>query len=126
MNEPLPAPPDNPCLTCGACCAGYRVSFHWLELASAGGTVPDEMTGQLTPHLVHMLGTHGRQPRCCALEGTVGQRVSCGIYPLRSSPCRDFRYSGQDGIHDERCEKARARHGLPPLVRMPGGDGIPP
>lgn len=109
----------NPCVTCGACCVTYRASFHWLELASAGGTVPDELAEQLTPHLAVMKGSNGRNIRCCALDGTVGERVSCRIYPQRSSPCRDFRYSGQDGLYDERCEKARARHGLPPLMQPP-------
>ncbi|MEG6657786.1 YkgJ family cysteine cluster protein, partial [Pseudomonas aeruginosa] len=25
---------DNPCLTCGACCAHFRVSFYWGECRS--------------------------------------------------------------------------------------------
>lgn len=117
--RPMSTTDHSPCLTCGACCATFRVSFHWLELASAGGTVPDDLAAQLTPHLAVMRGTHGRHVRCCALDGTVGNQVSCRIYPQRSSPCRDFRWSGQDGLHDERCEKARARHGLPPLMPAP-------
>ncbi len=44
----------NPCMTCGACCAHYRVSFYWGESSEApGGFVPIELTEQ-----VH--------PRCCA------------------------------------------------------------
>lgn len=115
--RPMSTTHPSPCMTCGACCATFRVSFHWLELASAGGTVPDELTAQLTPHLAVMHGTHAGQGRCCALDGAVGKQVSCRIYPQRSSPCRDFRWSGEDGIYDERCEKARARHGLPPLMQ---------
>lgn len=108
-----------PCLTCGACCVTLRASFHWLELASAGGTVPDEYTVPLSSHCVAMQGTVQKPMRCCALEGTVGEHVSCRIYPLRSSTCREFRYSGQDGLYDERCEAARARCGLPPLMLPP-------
>jgi Fe-S-cluster containining protein len=109
----------NPCVTCGACCVTYRASFHWLELASAGGTVPDELAEQLTPHLAVMKGSNGKNIRCCALDGTVGGRVSCSIYPQRSSSCRDFPYSGENGVYHDRCEKARARVGLPPLMQPP-------
>lgn len=111
-----PATATNPCLTCGACCATYRVSFHWLELRSGGGTVPDELAGQLTPHLAYMQGTNGKRIRCVALDGEPGCNVACTVYEHRPTPCREFRYSGEDGIRDERCEQARARHGLPPLV----------
>ena len=31
---------SNPCLSCGACCAFFRASFHWLETTSA----PDGVT----------------------------------------------------------------------------------
>lgn len=109
----------NPCLTCGACCVSFRVSFHWLELASAGGVVPDELTGPLTPHLAHMQGTNSRRIRCVALDGDIGCQVACRIYEQRPSPCREFPWSGQDGLVNERCERARAQHGLPPLVAAP-------
>jgi len=31
---------SNPCLSCGACCAFFRASFHWLETAAAYGLPP--------------------------------------------------------------------------------------
>ena len=38
----------HPCLTCGACCAYFRVSFHWSEADPAlGGRVPFELTAPL-------------------------------------------------------------------------------
>ena len=43
------------------------------------------------------------------LTGTVGVRAACGIYEWRPNPCRELE-PGSDG-----CERARARHGLPPL-----------
>lgn len=50
-----------------------------------------------------------------ALQGEIGHSVRCSIHPLRASPCRDFQASWVDGVHNERCDRARAAHGLPPL-----------
>lgn len=106
----------NPCITCGACCAFYRASFYWTEASpAAGGSVPPELTEQLTPFMAVMKGTNSSKPRCICLHGNIGEQVHCNIYPQRSSVCRDFNYSGQHGLPDERCEKARAAWGLPPL-----------
>ncbi|MEZ5448631.1 MAG: YkgJ family cysteine cluster protein [Thiolinea sp.] len=106
----------NPCLSCGACCAFFRASFYWAEAdAAAGGLTPAHLTEALTPHRVVMRGTNQPNPRCIALEGEIGHLVCCNIYPLRASPCRDFQASWVDGIHNEACDRARARHGLPPL-----------
>ncbi len=41
----------NPCMTCGACCAYFRVSFYWAEADDAGGLVPSALTEPLTPFL---------------------------------------------------------------------------
>ncbi len=110
----------NPCIACGACCAFFRASFYWTEAdATAGGSVPQELTHQLTPHLVVMKGTDSSQPRCVCLRGTIGEQVQCAIYPLRSSVCRDFPFAWQDGIANERCDRARAAWGLPPLESNP-------
>ncbi|WP_245574997.1 YkgJ family cysteine cluster protein [Chitinilyticum litopenaei] len=57
-----------------------------------------------------MRGTEQQPVRCSALQGSVGAMVSCSIYAARSSTCRDFRAG------DERCNAARARHGLPALA----------
>lgn len=106
MAEPSP----HPCLSCGACCATFRVSFYWGETASDSYAVPLELTEQLTPFHATMRGTNQQPPRCVALSGTVGQQVSCSCYERRPSPCRDF------AAGDARCQQARARHGLPPLA----------
>ena len=109
---------SNPCLACGACCAFFRASFHWLETtASDDGTVPVEMTVPVTRHLVTMRGSDRSKPRCNALMGEIGTAVHCSIYEKRASPCRDFQASWVDGQHNERCDRARAAHGLPPLPR---------
>ena len=121
----------NPCLSCGACCAYFRASFYWAEADDGGGTVPAELTTQISPFLRAMNGTLGREPRCVALHGTIGQATMCTIHPLRSSSCRDFVPSYEDGQHNPRCDAARAKHGLPPLapahwdVPVTSPDGIP-
>jgi Fe-S-cluster containining protein len=122
-------PPDaaaNPCITCGACCAYYRASFYWGETdASRGGTVPAGMTEKLNDFRAVMRGTNQPIPRCIALLGQIGQSVGCSIYELRASVCRDFKVSWEDGLRNERCDKARAAWGLPPLeppVTMPAGE----
>lgn len=106
----------NPCLACGACCAYYRVSFHWSEAERfLGGTTPTELTVRVGPHRVAMRGTCGTSPRCVALIGEIGRDVRCTIYERRPSPCREFAASWANGTHSERCDRARAAHGLPPL-----------
>lgn len=114
---PVQDQPIHPCLKCGACCAYFRASFYWSEAddASPGG-VPVEMTQQLTPHLRVMVGTNQAKPRCTALDGVIGQQVLCRIHPQRSSTCRDFAASFEDGTHNPRCDSARSAYGLPPLT----------
>lgn len=119
METMEPVPPveaANPCITCGACCAYYRASFYWAETdAAADGTVPAQLTEKLNDFRAVMRGTNGSNPRCIALIGQIGQSVGCSIYPLRASVCRDFKLSWENGVHNERCDKARAAWGLEPL-----------
>jgi Fe-S-cluster containining protein len=106
----------NPCISCGACCAFFRASFHWCETDPAlGGTVPAELTEKLTEHRVVMKGTDCSKPRCIALQGEIGVDVRCTIHPQRASVCREFPYSWENNEYHDRCDKARAAHGLPPL-----------
>lgn len=108
----------NPCMTCGACCAYFRVSFYWAEADDAGGVVPTQLTEPLTPFLRCMSGTNQRQSRCTALSGEIGESVHCTIYHQRPSPCREFAMSGEGGELNEACDRARARYGLPPLATL--------
>ncbi|WP_130835133.1 YkgJ family cysteine cluster protein [[Erwinia] mediterraneensis] len=105
----------NPCMSCGACCAHFRVSFYWAEADDAGGKVPAALTEPLNLFMRNMRGTNASTPRCVALQGEVGGCVSCGIYDQRPTPCRDFMMSGENGVHNDACDRARARYGLPPL-----------
>lgn len=108
--------PSEVCTSCGACCAYYRVSFYWGETSASGyGAVPAELTSKLTDHRAVMIGTERTSPRCIALRGNIGDQVSCSIYNLRSTPCRELKPSWQDGEHNPHCDKARVAHGLPVL-----------
>ncbi|CAN7494023.1 YkgJ family cysteine cluster protein [Massilia sp. LjRoot122] len=98
---------DNPCLDCGACCKSFRVSFYWAEALERG--MPEVMAEQLTPHLSCMKGTNASAPYCAALGKGDAGRMACGVYAHRPSPCREVQ------IGDEKCERARAKHGLPAL-----------
>jgi len=111
---------DNPCLSCGACCAHYRVSFYWAEADDVTpGGVPAELTEKLGGVRLVMKGTNRSDPRCAALTGELGRRVDCAIYPERPQACRDLHASWSDGRVDEKCDKARMTLGLAPLA--PGG-----
>lgn len=117
---------ENPCLTCGACCAYFRISFYWSEAdVNCGGSIPEDLTEDVTGFISCMRGTNQVHPRCVALEGEIGKRVFCSIYNRRSNPCRDFgvhwRYGGLRVYPEdlERCNRARKVWGLPPLP-VPG------
>lgn len=108
--------PFNPCISCGACCCGFRVSFYWAEADDAPqGYVPAAMTEQVNPFIRAMAGTHPIPQRCVGLQGTPGESVSCNIYPKRPSPCREFPAWMPDGSANPHCTKARAKIGLPEL-----------
>ena len=98
------------CTTCGACCACFRVDFSVHELQHMGGTVPDGLAVDVTSSMARMRGTDHAPPRCAALTGRLGEKVGCGIYEWRPSPCHEFD-EGSDA-----CHRARSRHGLPPLA----------
>ena len=101
---------SHPCLTCGACCASFRVDFARQELDEHGGRVPSGLADTLTEHLCRMRGTDHRTPRCAALTGKIGEKAACGIYEWRPSPCREFE-AGSTA-----CDHARMRHRLPALA----------
>ena len=98
------------CTSCGACCASFRVDFSVFETQAEGGAVPDGLAVEVTASTCRMRGTDHSPPRCAALSGKLGVKIGCGIYEWRPSPCREFE-EGSDA-----CERARQRHGLPPLA----------
>ena len=70
---------SHPCLRCGACCATFRVAFHWSE-AQPGhpNGVPEALTSPLRRHELAMRGTETLPVRCVALEGVVGEGEMSG------------------------------------------------
>ena len=114
----MPDSPDNPCISCGICCAHFRVSFYCGELFDGlGGFVPAELTSQLTPLMACMKGTETGHGRCIALRGTLGRPgIACAIYANRPTPCREFAAWLEDGTPNPDCQRLRAGIGLPPLA----------
>ncbi|HEY5781847.1 MAG TPA: YkgJ family cysteine cluster protein [Lysobacter sp.] len=109
---------QHPCLTCGACCAFFRVSFHWSETDPAlGGTVPAELTEKFDAHRVVMRGTSSKTPRCVALDAEIGVRARCSIHPIKPSVCREVPASWEYGAISPQCDKARIAHGMPALTQ---------
>jgi hypothetical protein len=103
----------HPCLRCGACCAFFRVAFHWSEAdPSLGGVVPPQLTEKLDPHRLAMRGSNASKPRCAGLLGVVGEAAHCGIYQRRPSVCREVQPSWEFGTASAQCDKARLAHGL--------------
>lgn len=113
--------PQNPCITCGACCAFFRVSFYWQETDDNMGEVPKDMTEPLNTFRQCMKGTNQLRPRCIALDGEIGHTVLCNIYTKRPSVCREFGVQWEDGwlyisADDfQRCTIARTKWGLAPI-----------
>lgn len=112
----------HPCQTCGACCASFRVSFHWREAEAnpddqSDRSVPLEYTQDLDLNQRCMKGTNDKhRPSCSALMGKVGTSAHCIIYLNRPTPCRNFTASFENGYRNERCDEARAKHGLKSLT----------
>jgi Fe-S-cluster containining protein len=97
------------CTTCGACCASFRVDFSVHELEDAGGSVPSGLAVEVNRNIARMRGTDHQPARCAALSGKLGEKIGCGIYEWRPSPCREFEQGSPA------CNMARRRHGLSPL-----------
>jgi len=97
------------CIRCGACCACFRVDFAVYEMEGMGGSVPEGLAVEVNGSTMRMRGTDHVPIRCAALTGKLGEKVGCGIYEWRPSPCREFE-EGSDA-----CTRARRRLGLEPV-----------
>lgn len=108
---------ENPCLACGACCAHFRVSFYFGELAEQpGGWVPVELTSKVNDFRAAMKGTEKGEGRCVALRGELGQNgIHCAIYENRPTPCREFDPWLSDGTPNPDCQRLRIQRGLTAL-----------
>ena len=107
----------HPCLSCGACCARFRIAFHWAEADPAlGGVVPPEAVVRWDAHRVALRGTDRKQPHCEQLRGEVGREVNCAIYAQRPTPCRELTPSWENGRRNDQCDRARSAYGMAPLT----------
>ena len=107
----------HPCLSCGACCATFRVSLHWSEAEPAlGGRVPSDLTEPVRLHELAMRGTSQASPRCVALDADIGQRSRCTIHARRPAACAAVAASWESGAPSAQCDRARRAHGLPALA----------
>jgi uncharacterized protein len=103
----------HPCLSCGACCAYFRVSFHWSEAApELGGRVPIELTETVRGHELAMRGTNTANPRCVALDAEIGRYSRCSIHDRRPSTCAAVPASLEFGERSPQCDRSRAAYGL--------------
>ena len=108
---------SHPCLSCGACCASFRVAFHWSEAQPGNPDGPPEgLVVSLRRHELAMRGTDALPVRCAALRGEVGGATTCTIYAARPSPCRELAAAWENGQPSPQCDRARALHGLAPLT----------
>ena len=107
----------HPCLSCGACCATFRVALHWSEAQpDHPDGPPADLVLPLRRHELVMRGTESAPVRCAALAGTVGVDGHCRIYALRPSPCRALAPAWEGGLPSPQCDTARLAHGLLPLT----------
>ena len=106
----------NPCSTCGACCAYFKVSFLSCEVDDhEGGVIPVAFTEGINRTHSAMKGTRGFFKRCAALDGVIGQHVSCAIYQERPSTCRAFLATWENACCNTTCDRARSSYGLQPF-----------
>lgn len=109
----MPNDESNPCLNCGACCSHFRISFYHSELDyHPAGFVPDSMAEKVNDTYACMTGTKSGEGRCIALQGSIGESISCSIYANRPTPCRKYRVWLEDGSPNPECQKLRAKIGL--------------
>ncbi|TLD77063.1 YkgJ family cysteine cluster protein [Escherichia coli] len=105
----------NPYMTCGACCAFFRVSFYWAEADDAGGNVPASLTEQISP-LSSLYARHQSEKSPMSRSGHhPAENAYCSVYKNRPSICREFAMSGENGEINEACNRARAKYGLPEI-----------
>ena len=100
-----PGQSQNPCQSCGACCA---YSENWPRFSIE----EDDALDAIPKELVNARGSGMRceNDRCAALAGTIGEATSCTIYAIRPEVCRTCMPG------DAECAMARRKHGLPVLA----------
>ena len=96
---------ENPCQSCGACCA---YSQNWPRFTGEDDAALDLIPAKYVNERLSGMACDG--DRCSALSGEVGVATSCLIYAVRPEVCR-ICLPG-----DVECNMARRKHGLSPIV----------
>jgi len=103
------------CQACGACCcnSAENKAERFIDYVEVKPRDALSKRPQLLRHLcvINSGGeTHlklvGREQRCIALSGTVGEQVGCDIYPVRPKPCRTVEAGSKE------CRARRRDQGL--------------
>ena len=81
----MPADPSA-CLTCGACCCHYRVSFYWQEAEQRG--LEDKDLVQVTPLRVCFRGMGPPRRPVGHVTGGGGSRAMCSQLQPLPTPIR--------------------------------------
>ena len=104
----------HPCMNCGACCATYRVAFHWMETihGPVGPGVPEALTQPLDAHRLVMAGTK----RAVLVDGKAREIGYASMYELRGLLCDLSRGVSLDG-NDPRAGRPRCARGPDPAAR---------
>ncbi len=99
------------CQSCGACCCNternrYAGNREYIEVTKSERLYRQEREllrsiGFRDERGLWHLRLVGDEQRCVALDGEVGRKVACSIYPLRPVGCKNV----QPG--DEECLRAR-------------------
>lgn len=93
--------PDNyDCTRCGACCVSDFDAVDYVHISTEDA---EPLYADDLEHLIYVERKFGAQQlsmktaydsrgncRCIALDGKVGEEVSCSIYDIRPSVCRKF------------------------------------
>ena len=78
------------------------------------------MTAKVNDFYACMAGTDSAVPHCAVLHGVVGNQVTCKVYEQRPAPCREV----EPG--DDKCNRARERHGLLKLTIEKADNSLKP
>ena len=103
------------CQTCGACC--YNTDENRAEAYLDYVEITPRARLRQHPALLRKLTVlndkgerhmklKGAEQRCIALEGKLGQRVSCSIYELRPPSCRVVKPGSKE------CRRDRKERGI--------------
>ena len=99
------------CQTCGACCCNTdeNRAERYLDYVEVGPRAALQQRPDLIRRLTVLnrkgerhMKLKGRDQRCAALEGRLGERVFCTIYQLRPAGCRRVEPGSKECLRDRR------------------------